>query len=363
MSVYLNLISTAVPGYEYPQEKLRDKMKEIVAENETQERILHQIYSRSGISKRYSVLRDFNSGPRDSPMLFFNGHGAAPPTGFRNDIYIRESRKLYIETAKKLLEESGLKPSDITHLITVSCTGFYAPGPDYDIIRQTGLSPHTERYHLGFMGCYAAIPALKLAAKLTEADPGATAMVVSVELCSLHFQANPKTDDLISASVFGDGAAGAIVSARNFGKNPLKISGFSSTVTKKGSEDMAWSIGDQGFNMVLSTYIPDLLVSGLDDYIKPLLKKYGLSAADVGRWAVHPGGRAILDKVEHFMGMKNGTLTESRRVLDQYGNMSSATVLFVLREMMNDNKTRNRNIIALAFGPGLTIESAHLRVT
>ncbi len=360
MPAYLNLISTAVPEYEYCQEKLRDKMKEIVAENETQERILHQIYSRSGISKRYSVLKDFNAGPEESPMLFFNGHGAAPPTGFRNDIYIRESRKLFIETAKKLLQESGLKPTSITHLVTVSCTGFYAPGPDYDIIKHAGLNPQTERYHLGFMGCYAAIPALKLAAKLAENDPEATVMVVSAELCSLHFQANPKTDDLISASVFGDGAAGAIVSSREFGNNRLKISGFSSTVTKKGSEDMAWSIGDQGFNMVLSTYIPDLLISGLEDYIKPLLKKYGLPADEVHRWAVHPGGRAILDKVENFMGMKSGSLTESRKVLNNYGNMSSATILFVLREMMNDNYDGGENIIALAFGPGLTIESAHL---
>jgi len=363
MPAYIHKIETSLPRFKYQQEELREQMKELVADSDVNRRIIHQIYSRSGIETRYSILQDFRQSAPSQKSLFFNGHGDSPATGHRNDVFIREGRKLFVETARKLCENRETNPADITHLITVSCTGFYAPGPDYDIIQSLGMNTATERYHLGFMGCYAALPALKLAAKIAENDPGASVMVISAELCTLHFQAGNKTDHLISASVFGDGSAGAIVRAQKPENGGYQLNSFASTITKKGSEDMAWSIGDNGFDMILSAYIPDLLTGGLDDFLEPVLNRYGLRAEEVSRWAVHPGGRAILDKVQSYLKLPEMSLEASRNVLSKFGNMSSATILFVLDQIMNNPVNQDKEadeVIAMAFGPGLTIESAHL---
>lgn len=337
-------------------------MKEIVPGSERDERIIHHIYSRSGIQTRYSVVDDFRK--TGSHQLFFNGQGASPGTASRNDTYIKEGRKLFVDVANKLIKNSEFTPNDITHLITVSCTGFYAPGPDYDIIKSLGLSPKTERYHLGFMGCYAAIPALKMADQICRANKDANVMVVSVELCTLHFQANPKMDDLLSASVFADGGSGAIVSTREPNQTSYQIDGFASAITEKGKDDMAWSIGDTGFNMILSNYIPDLLEEGLHPFLDPVLKQYQLTLDDIDLWGVHPGGRAILDKVQKTFSLPDGALSSSRNILSNYGNMSSATVLFVLKEILDmPSKSDNGRTLAMAFGPGLTLESALLTKT
>jgi predicted naringenin-chalcone synthase len=359
MPSYIHTVQTAVPQYSYRQDELRDRMKEIVPGSDRDERIIHHIYHRSGIDTRHSVVDDFRKAA--SHQLFFNGQGASPGTKSRNEIYIREGRKLFVEVARKLIDSPELTPDQITHLITVSCTGFYAPGPDYDIIKTLGLSPKIERYHLGFMGCYAAIPALKMADQICRADPGANVMVVSVELCTLHFQASPKMDDLLSASVFADGGAGAIVSSRLPESSGYQIDGFASAITEKGKGDMAWSIGDSGFNMVLSNYIPDLLEEGLQPFLSPVLQQYKIDLEDIVQWGVHPGGRAILDKVEKTFSLPEGALSASRKVLSKYGNMSSATVLFVLKELLEMRASRkNGRTLAMAFGPGLTLESALL---
>ncbi len=363
MPAYIHSIETSLPGFEYRQIDLRDHMKHLIGESELNRRIIHQVYSRSGIETRYSILEDFKTTIPGEGSLFFNGHGASPPTGYRNDMYIREGRNLFINTAKKLCKSGNTQPDEITHLITVSCTGFYAPGPDVDIIQSLGMKPDIERYHLGFMGCYAAMSALKMAATICGNDKNANVMIVSAELCSLHFKASIKTDDIISASVFGDGAAGALVRSEKPAVKGFKMNAFASTITKKGSKDMAWSIGDKGFNMILSAYIPELLAGGLNDFLDPVLKKYGLDTEDVSRWAIHPGGRAILDKVESCLKLPEKSLESSRYVLSNFGNMSSATILFVLDQILkktNDPANENEQIIAMAFGPGLTIESAHL---
>lgn len=360
MQSYIHHIQTTVPEFRYSQNDLRDKMKETVEGDNKDQRLLHHIYGRSGIKTRHSVVDDFKSD--GSFELFFNGQGSTPGTKSRNDIYIKKGRQLFVDVGQKLMADSDFGPSDITHLITVSCTGFYAPGPDYDIISSLGLQPSIERYHLGFMGCYATIPALKLARQLCQADENASVMIVSVELCTLHFQARPVMDDMISASVFSDGGAGAIVS----GKKPtsgsyFSLDGFESSITKKGKEDMAWSIGDNGFNMTLSTYVPDILGSELLPFLHPIFEKYDLSLSDIDLWGIHPGGRAILDKFESTLKLGEDALRASRSVLSGYGNMSSATILFVLKELLAESPVSDsEKTLAMAFGPGLTIESALL---
>ncbi len=361
MAAYIHHIETATPPFSYHQDEIRDRMKEIVPGTERDRRIIHHLYSRSGIETRYSVIDDFRMN--GSHTLFFNGQGATPGTKSRNETYIAEGRKLFVEVAKKLINHSEFSPDEITHLITVSCTGFYAPGPDFDIIRTLGLSHAVERYHLGFMGCYATIPALKLASQICAATPDANVMVVSVELCTIHFQANPKMDNLLSSSVFADGGAGAIVSNKEPLSNAYKIMGFASSIIENGAKDMAWSIGDEGFNMTLSNYIPEILGDGLDDFLKPVLQQFNVLPDDIAEWGVHPGGRAILDKVEQTLKLPKTMLSASRKVLANFGNMSSATILFVLQELLNKNETDSseKNTLAMAFGPGLTIESTLLK--
>lgn len=361
MPTFIHNIETALPPYSYRQDELRDRMKEIVDGTKRHSRIIHHLYAKSGIETRHSVINDFRQA--GSHTLFFNGQGAAPGTQNRNELYIEEGRKLFVNTAKKLISNPEFSPDDITHLVTVSCTGFYAPGPDYDIIQALGLSKNIERYHLGFMGCYAAIPALKMADQICRANSDANVMVVSVELCTIHFQANSQMDNLLSSSVFADGGAGAIVSSRVPANSGYQIDGFTSSITEKGSEDMAWSIGDSGFNMVLSNYIPEILGEGLEDFLNPVLNQYNLKLGDIDLWGVHPGGRAILDKVEKTLDLPKEYLNSSRNVLSKYGNMSSATVLFVLKDLLeNESITKNNSgrTLAMAFGPGLTLESALL---
>lgn len=360
MPSHIHHISTSVPEYQFKQNELRERMKQVVEGTERDRRIIHQIYSRSGIETRYSVVNDFQKA--GSHTLFFNGQGSSPGTQSRNDTYIREGRKLFVDVAQKLISRPGVAADEITHLITVSCTGFYAPGPDFDIIRALKLNPDIERYHLGFMGCYASVPALKLADQICRADEDAVVMVVSVELCTLHFQANPKLDNLLSASVFADGGAGAVISSKTPAARGFQIDGFASALMDKGEDDMAWSIGDKGFNMVLSSYIPDLLADGLEGFLSPVLKQYDISLQDIDLWGVHPGGRAILDKVQSVLNLPKDALTASRTVLSNYGNMSSATILFVLKELLeNDSASSDSKALAMAFGPGLTLESALLQ--
>lgn len=336
-------------------------MQDQLGASEKERRLIRHIYHRSGIETRYSVLPDFKPGYK-SPMF---ESGSEPLTGERNDIYKKEGVKLFTDIAHRLLNKGRFDADEITHIITVSCTGFFAPGPDFEIAKSLKLNPDIRRVHLGFMGCYASVPALQLAKTFTAHDPDAVVMIVSAELCTLHFQNRTATDDLLSTAVFADGAAGVIVSSCEDRSALFELSGFHSEILERGEEDMAWTIGNHGFEMVLTTYIPHLIQDQLMPFLAPALRRYGLnSTADVDRWAVHPGGRAILDHVSSSLGLHPDALSPSRSVLAKYGNMSSATLLFVLHEI---SKTKagskagsEEKTLAMAFGPGLTLESALL---
>jgi predicted naringenin-chalcone synthase len=352
MNIYIHDIVTAVPPFAYDQNGfVRDFMKEHVPGDRMTKAILHKIYSSSGIGTRHSVIPDFS--PDEPSGLYFDkttNEVRSPGTGARNDLYKAWASALYVKVASELLANTGTAPEEITHVITVSCTGFYAPGPDYDIVRQCGLKDSTRRYHIGFMGCYAAFPALKLAQTICQAEPNAVILVVTTELCTLHLNFSGDTDAMLSASVFADGSAGALVSTREPKGRAMRLDQFQTRLTPQGEEDMAWTIGDHGFDMVLSSYVPDILQANLPDVLSDL-------PDDVRHWAIHPGGRAILDKVEQGLSLPADSLAASRKVLHENGNMSSATILFVLKELMNAEPGR---ILGMAFGPGLTVETAIL---
>ncbi|QIF05091.1 type III polyketide synthase [Roseimicrobium sp. ORNL1] len=363
MPAFVHHISTLTPPFAYHQDFARDRLKDMATDERTK-RLIHAIYRRSGIETRHSVYGDFLPGGESSLFKFDEQGTLIPPTtGQRNAVYAEWSRKMAVELAGKLLTEAvAFSKDEITHVIFASCTGFMNPGPDYHIIRELDLPQSVERYTLGFMGCYAAFPALRMAAQFCEANPKAVVMVMCLELCSLHMQSNDHQDTILANSLFADGAAAAIVSARAPapGHAGYRLDGFMSSLVPAGEADMAWDIGDQGFNIVLSSYVPDLIQSSLRPMVEDVFQQRGLGLEHIDAWAVHPGGRAILDKVEQSLSLPKTALAISRQVLRDFGNMSSATVLFVLKEMLKEESHDEALTCAIAFGPGLTVETALL---
>lgn len=364
MAAYIQNIATVVPEQSYDQDFLRDRMKEYISDDDVTQRIIHRIYSKSGINKRHTVIHDFHAN--GDPRFFFQEDGSlnSPSTGQRNDLYAEKAKKLFVETARRTIDDNpSVQKEDITHVITVSCTGFFAPEPGFEIIKQLGLSPSTQRFHLGFMGCFAAFPAMKMAKAFCESQPDARVLVVCLELCSIHLQASEAADNLISASVFSDGSAGMLISEEQV--NPAyEMTQFSTAIAEESEKDMAWTIGDNGFDMVLSSYVPNIIEANLATAIQPLFDEYEMTPEDIFHWAIHPGGRAILDKVEQSFDLNPNQLNSSRNILADYGNMSSATILFVLADLMERSPSQNpESVLAMAFGPGLTIESALLTKT
>jgi predicted naringenin-chalcone synthase len=374
MAVHLHHLATAVPPASYPQEAARDVMKAWIGGDRRTDLLLQRVYARSGIERRHSVVEDFLGAlpddevpaPRRGGGFYVDDAGGFrdPGTGERNARYREEAGPLFVDVARRTLDGADdFSARDVTHVITVSCTGFYAPGPDLDVVRGLGLRPGVERYHVGFMGCYAAFPALRMARAFCQAEPDAVVLIVAVELCTLHLQPSRDDDALIAASVFADGGAGALVSARPPRGAALTLEGFADGLAPEGASDMAWTIGDHGFEMVLSAYVPQVVGEKAGAALRPLLDGTGIRQDEVRRWAVHPGGRAILDRLEEGLALPPEALAASRSVLARYGNMSSATVLFVLAEMLAEPAPPGEPIVAMAFGPGLTVASGLLRTT
>jgi predicted naringenin-chalcone synthase len=360
MPAFLNAVASSVPATCYRQERILDVMKSWHRGDRRTERILDAIYRASAIDKRHSVVRDFVPG--DPGGFFYDPEARrflVPGTGARNHLYRQEAGPLAACAAGRALTASGIRPGEVTHLITASCTGFFAPGPDIELVDSLALDPAVERFHLGFMGCYAAFPALRMAQAFCLADPAAVVLVVSVELCTLHLQPAANVDSLLAASVFADGAGAALVSSREPTVPGLRLDSFSSALARESAGEMAWTIGDNGFEMVLSSRLPEVVEHQVEAALEPLLERQGSSLDEVNGWAVHPGGRAILDRVERALALPNDALEASRGVLAEFGNMSSATILFVLERLLRSPGSAGDNLVAIAFGPGLTVESAH----
>lgn len=361
MPVFIHNIAAAVPTTAYRQSFLRDLMLRQFEGRRRTQNLVRRIYDASGIERRHSVVQDLDDSA-DSPLFFCPERGTRTPgTGERNGIYVRTSQRLAADAGRSLLEANDrVSAGDVSHVITVSCTGFHAPDPGFMLVRNLGLKPSTNRYNIGFMGCFAAFQGLQLARALCLADPAAVVMVICVEICSIHLQLDEAPDNIVSASVFADGAAGAIVSAQPPDGPCYRMEDFATAIAEKGEKDMAWTIGDHGFEMVLSRYVPAILETNLAEALQPLLPRIG-SYGDVRHWAVHPGGRAILDKVERGLDLPADRFASSRHVLANYGNMSSATILFVLRHLLEQpSAAPEEPVITMAFGPGITIESGVL---
>jgi len=369
MTVYLRSLETAVPPTVLIQQEARDVFAAQPGLTRLGSRLVNTCFDSAAIETRYTAVEELtkDSGA-ENPRFFDPSTGLllSPSTKVRNDIFATEAAKLFIEAARSALEASpGIDLLDITHLVTVSCTGFFNPGPDYKIVRALGLSPAVQRYHLGFMGCYAAFPALRAAKSFCEADPEAVVLVVCAELCTLHVRTSNDPDTIMGSALFADGAAAAVVSAREIPGEPalLRLDHFETVLTPVGEESMAWNIGDEGFEMVLGSYVPHIIDDHIVGALEPLLSRdsslLGLPYRDIRHWGIHPGGRSILDKVQSRLDLTDEQLLPARETLRNFGNMSSATVLFVIRHILDlPSGDGDERICSMAFGPGLTVETA-----
>ncbi|NBF41688.1 MAG: type III polyketide synthase [Spirochaetes bacterium] len=360
-AVMIHGIETAVPEHSYSQEFAHTFMRGLYEGKPRAQQMIDRIYPASAIEKRHSVIGDYGKDPAE--YTFFPKTAdlkPEPTTKQRNDLFIPEAQRLALQATRSLLERlSGLR-EHITHLITVSCTGFSAPGFDFYLVKELPLPPDTHRFHLGFMGCYAAFPAMKLADSICRADPKAKVLIVNAELCSLHLQQKEDVDVIVANALFSDGVSAALVSA-----DPADSAGpsiafrhFATRTAPESEDDMAWSIGQTGFDMKLSVYVPRIIKRNIASLIDAAMESSGLSREAVDIWALHPGGRAILDKTAATLELDPADLAVSYDVLREYGNMSSATIMFILKRILEGS--RSGHIFATAFGPGLTLEAAHM---
>ncbi|MGW9402951.1 type III polyketide synthase [Arthrobacter sp. NPDC055585] len=368
MTVTLRSLETAVPSTVLVQDQVRDVFAAQPGLTRLGARLVNTCFNGADIDTRRTALEELTlTSTAENPQFFDPQTGLLlmPSTKTRNDIFATEATKLFIEAGTKAVQNCpGISPEDVTHVITVSCTGFFNPGPDYKLVRALGLNPSVQRYHLGFMGCYAAFPAMRAAKSFCDADPDAVVLVVSAELCSLHVRSSNDPDIIMGSSLFADGAAAAVITARDLpGESPaIVLDHFETTLTPVGEESMAWNIGDHGFEMVLGTYVPHIIDDHIVGALEPLLARdpslEGQAYNDIEHWAIHPGGRSILDKVEAKLELSEEQLVPARETLRNFGNMSSATVMFVLKNILEQPFSGgNERICSMAFGPGLTVET------
>ncbi len=348
-------IGTAVPAYCHQQMDILPFMQTVYCTQEAEKRKLRYIYQHSGIQQRYSVLADYGRSvgewkfyPQTENLEPF------PTLEQRMAVFNKQAPLLSVDAIRNCLN-GVLHDRDITHLITVSCTGMSAPGLDLQVLELMDVPKNIVRTSVNFMGCYAAIHALKLADAFCNSDARAKVLIVCTELCTLHFQRENTLDNITSSLLFGDGAAAVLVTADDGVLKGLHINHFYAEVIPKGKRDMAWELSSSGFLMMLSGYVPDLLEEDFAPVVERCLQKSNWSAADVTSWCIHPGGKRILEAVQHCMGLEAAQLQASYHTLQQHGNMSSATILFVLKELMHSKSSKN--ILGAAFGPGLTIET------
>jgi predicted naringenin-chalcone synthase len=348
-------IGLSNPGKPIPQAEI-SRFMQLAHQLDAQERRkLDFLYRKSGIDSRHSVLDDFQT-EEVSDFTFFPKNkelNPFPGTAARMQVFEEKGPELAEQAVRSALQQAKVEASSLTHLILISCTGMVAPGLELDLMRRLDIPSSVERYCIHFMGCYAAFTGLRLADQLVKANPKARVLVVSVELCTLHFQKEYTEDNLLANSLFGDGAAAAVVMQSEKG---LQIKNYFSEVLWEGEKDMAWKIGDFGFEMRLSQYIPSLLNQGIRRLRDLFEAKFNFSK--VKHVAIHPGGKQILIQVQEAFGLSPEVNQHAFEVLRTCGNMSSASILFVLERMLQDSSIQG-DILALGFGPGLTLETTH----
>jgi predicted naringenin-chalcone synthase len=352
-TAYINRVETAVPPYDvhdafrrFAQSRLNDDRRNSL--------LFQRMAAKSGIDHRYSCLAPSNlpEGDRIDAQGFYPG-GDFPDTAARMRRFEQHAPALAQAAVDRL--QLGAECDRITHLLITCCTGFSAPGLDLELIERCGLPSTVERTTIGFMGCYAAINALKLARHIIRSEASARVLIVNLELCTLHLQDTTDLEQMLSFLLFGDGCAACIVSADPVG---IALDSFHAVLVPSTRGLITWNIREGGFDMVLSGGVPAAIHDGLREHENEILA--GAPVGSIDLWAVHPGGRTVLDAVERALDLAPAALASSRDILRRYGNMSSATVMFVIDNLLRSG-ARGSTGCAMSFGPGLIAETMLFR--
>jgi len=362
MNLHILGIGTALPEHVMSQTEAAALGGEVCCRTEEQARLLNVLYRRSGVQSRRTVLpygraREWIEAEREAAGGVAVSQTLGPTTRERMELYQQHAAPLALQAATGALEEACEAAAEITHLITVSCTGFAAPSVEVALIKQLGLPPTVERTHVGFMGCHGAINGLRVAQALAGSHRDARVLLCAYELCSLHYRFDWDPAKIVGNAIFADGAAAIVCAAADSDlAGSWQVSKTGSCVLPDSEDAMSWLIGDHGFEMSLSPRVPDLICRHLPGWLAGWLARRGLTIESVASWAVHPGGPRIVSAVEEALGLSGEATAVSRQVLAEYGNMSSPTVLFILDRLRRQNAPRP--CVALAFGPGLAAETA-----
>ncbi len=358
MSTSIIGIGTALPEHTMSLDESVAMSTDLICRTDREARLLRAMYRKSRVQNRHTCVPHriaYEWIAEDAPP---SSH-AGPTTQERMALYSEHARPLAAAAATRALEASGIAAEEITHLITVSCTGFDAPGVDIHLFDELGLSNTTQRLHIGFMGCHGAINGMRAARGLAAADPNARILLCAVELCSLHFKFQWDPERMLGNALFADGAAALIVSQTQSDDGAIcRLRDTGSCLLADSREAITWHVGDAGFNMSLSNRVPNLICEQLEPWLSAWLVSQGQSIETIRSWAVHPGGPRILDAVGEALSLDSEELATSRTVLNEHGNMSSPTVLFILERFLRQDSSQP--CVMLGFGPGLMAEVALL---
>lgn len=360
---FLNRIATAVPDHDVHSAfvAFADGLLADIPDPRFRA-LFNRMAARSGIQHRYSVLSPGDPSP-DFPVNAYSVYrtGAFPLTPLRMSLYERFAPVLLRRTLDRLALSSAERDT-VTHVIVTTCTGLYAPGLDFQTVEHLGLRTDVERTVIGFMGCYAAINGLKQARHIVRSEPSARVLMVNLELCTLHLQETADLEQVLSFLVFADGCAASLISADPTG---FALSSFRAILIPATENLITWKIGGGGFDMLLSGQVPGAIGKALEQIGSEVLTNPAppspsapatVAPAGIDLWAVHPGGKSVLDAVERGLNLPANALNCSREILNLYGNMSSATVMFVLERLLAEARPGDRGC-AMSFGPGLTAET------
>jgi predicted naringenin-chalcone synthase len=355
-------IATALPPFKVEQPTAAAELKQRMGGSPAVGRMIDMAANHSGIDQRFLVIPD--GDPEAGSKFYSNAKDdIVPDTATRMAEYERWSKQLASEAVEKVLAETGTDPRQISRLITVSCTGFFAPGLDYYLIDRFRIPLSVKRTNIGFMGCAASLIGFNSVFESMSGQNGSGGkiLLVSVELCSLHLQAEPTRDNILANMIFADGCAAALFDEAET-EQGLAILSTASYLFPQSAHYMGWKIGNFGFEMILSSDLPKIILSEAVPKLKETLDGQGIPPNNITHWALHPGGRAILDALQRGLQLSDEQMVPSRTILKSYGNLSSASILFVLKEILEHGHLKRGDIVgAVAFGPGLTMETAVLK--
>jgi predicted naringenin-chalcone synthase len=357
-------IGTSLPVDSYDQHEALLIAQSLCCRTEEQATWLPNMYGHTGIDKRHlclgrALVDDVIQGTEHTQSPFLprrTDDDRGPTTQQRMRVYVEQAPVLARQSAAMALERSRVPARAITHLVTVSCTGFHAPGWDITLMRDLGLGPTTQRTHVGFMGCHGALNGLRVARAFVDADPKAKVLLCATELCSLHYHYGWDPQKVIANAIFADGSAALVGVREASSPSAWRLAASASFLVQETENVMTWDIGDHGFNMTLAKRVPDVIRRNLRPFLEAWLGEHGLSLPQIQSWAIHPGGPKILDAAGETLGLSQELLRPARDVFAAHGNMSSPTVLFILDHLQRLGSTPP--CVALGFGPGLNVEAA-----